>query len=164
MAAGTDMVSAALVDLVAEFEGFRSRAYLCPAGVWTIGYGQTAGVRPGSTTTEARARDDLMRSLAQYRAAVCALITHDESTSPMLDAMTSLAYNIGIGALKNSTLLRLHNQRDYAGAAEQFVRWKHGGGRALPGLVKRRTEERQMYIAGIGYVPRQGGSANDQQA
>jgi lysozyme len=164
MAAGTDMVSAALVDLVAEFEGFRSRAYLCPAGVWTIGYGQTSGVKPGSTTTESAARADLERSLEQYQSSVREMITHDDSTGQMVDAMTSLAYNVGLGALRKSTLLRMHNLRDYFGAASQFARWSRGGGKVLPGLVRRREAERKMYIAGLGYVPRQGGSANDQQA
>ena len=131
-------------DLVKRFEGCELKAYLCPAKVWTIGYGSTgAHVKPGMVITQEQA-DELLRSdLRRFEDWV------DANCSPATDnqfaALVSFAFNVGDGALKTSTLRREHMAGNYEAAAVQFRRWNKGGGRILPGLVKRRTAEEALY-------------------
>lgn len=135
------------IDLIKRFEGLRLTAYPDPATgsePYTIGYGTTRGVRPGMTITSARAEEMLRADLERFEAAIGRLVTA-RLCQHQLDALVSLTYNIGEGALRDSTLLRKLNAGDYAGAAAQFERWVHGGGKILPGLVKRRAAERAMF-------------------
>lgn len=143
-------VSDELVQLVGEFEGFRDKAYKCPADVWTIGYGFTKGVKPGDTITKAEADVRLKRELNEFSAGICKYITVF-LTQNQFDALVSFAYNIGLGAFKDSTLLRKLNARDYAGAAEQFPRWNKAGGKVLNGLVNRRARERELFLKKTEY-------------
>jgi len=136
--------SQACVDLVKEFEGFRPTAYLCPAGVWTIGYGTTENVDPGDEVTEQEAEEMLMDDLLEASKAIDDLVDV-ELTQQQYDALTSFVYNVGRDAFRNSTMLRLLNAGDYDGAAKQFPRWNKGGGRVLAGLTRRRRAERQVF-------------------
>ena len=137
--------------LIKQFEGFSAKPYLCPAGVPTIGYGATyypdgrrvtMADRPVS---EADATAMLRSMLASYEAGVSRYV-QVPLTQGQFDALVSFAYNLGLSALKGSTLLRLVNARDYAGAAAQFGRWNRAGGKVLPGLTRRREAERVMFL------------------
>lgn len=137
-------INAAGLKIVKDSEGLRLTAYKCPADVWTIGYGSTgAHVKPGLTITAERAEELLREDLARFEAWVaenCAPATDDQ-----FSALVSFAFNVGTGALKESTLRRKHLEGDYAGAAAEFARWNKGGGRVLPGLVTRRAKEAALY-------------------
>jgi hypothetical protein len=102
-------------------------------------------VRSGDKCTAQQADRYLAHDLQEFERAVAAMVTVPV-TSNQFSALVSLAYNIGISALRGSTLLRLLNAGDYAGAANQFLRWNRGGGRVLPGLVKRRAAERDLFL------------------
>lgn len=139
-------ISKAGLDLIKQFEGLYLKAYRCPAGVPTIGYGHTAGVAMGQTITQQQADDYLRRDVRQFERAVARLVTVP-LTQGQFDALVSFAFNLGEGALAQSTLLRMLNAGDYAGAAAQFDRWNKAGGRVLPGLVRRRAAERALFEA-----------------
>lgn len=132
------------VELVKKFEGFRDTAYLCPAGVWTIGYGTTENVCQGDMITKQEAQDALMDDLIEASDAIDKLVTVP-LTQEQYDALTSFIYNAGRDAFRKSTMLRLLNTGDYEGAAEQFPRWNKAGGRVLAGLARRREAERQVF-------------------
>ena len=130
--------------LIKQFEGLKLNAYKCPADVWTIGYGTTTGVKPGQAITEARAEELLRADVAKFVAGINDAVTVP-LTQGQFDALVSLAYNIGLGAFRTSTLLRLLNKREYASAAKQFDRWNRAGGRVLAGLSRRRAAERKLF-------------------
>jgi lysozyme len=132
------------LDLIKSFEGLRLSAYKCPADVWTIGYGTTAGVKPGQTITKERAEELLREDVKRFEAQVLRL-AKVPLTQGQFDALVSFTYNLGAGNLSNSTLLRLLNAGDYKGAAAQFDRWTKAGGKELPGLVRRRAAERALF-------------------
>jgi lysozyme len=147
-ARGTAVPDACL-ELVARFEGFGANAYRCPAGVWTIGYGMTRWpsglpVQQGDTITQPRAFAMLRDQLQEFAAGVDRLVTVP-ITAHERGAIISLAYNIGLGALRESTLLRLLNAGDKPAAAAQFKRWTKAAGRELPGLTTRRNAEAVMF-------------------
>lgn len=135
--------------LLHEFEGFRHEAYLCPANVWTIGYGNTryedgSPVRKGDRITKERGVALFRNILAGFEAKVKKLVKV-ELTQGQFDALVSFAYNVGVDALRKSTLLRKLNAGDYSGAADEFLRWNKGGGRVLNGLTRRREAERELF-------------------
>ena len=133
------------IALIKQFEGLELHAYRCPANIPTIGYGSTGPhVKMGMTITEPEADALLRKDVARFERGVMAAINH-ETTQGRFDALVSLAFNIGLGNLQSSTLLRKHCAADYAGAAEQFARWNKGGGKVLPGLVRRRAAEAEFY-------------------
>ncbi|HEY9643946.1 MAG TPA: glycoside hydrolase family protein [Coleofasciculaceae cyanobacterium] len=134
------------VDLVKSFEGGPYLdAYRDPVGVWTIGYGTTDGVKAGMRITKAQAEQYLQEDLTQFEKAVKDNVRVPLNTD-QFSALVSFTYNVGEGALASSTLLRLLNQGDYQGAADQFLRWNKGGGQELPGLTRRRNAERAMFL------------------
>ena len=130
-----------LIEAIKRFEGFRGTAYKCPAGVWTIGYGHTVGVKRGDKMTEGEAERQLRRDLAEYEAFVDKLGVTERQNK--FDALVDFAYNLGCDALAGSTLLK--KIRACAPDAEvraEFMRWVYaavaGKKRRLDGLVKRR--------------------------
>lgn len=130
--------------LIKSSEGLRLKAYLCPAGVPTIGYGSTGPhVRMGMTVTNAEADALLRKDLERFEAGVSEMAV--EVTPGQYSALVSFAFNLGLKALEDSTLLRKHKDGDYAGAAAEFGKWVNAGGKKLPGLVKRRAAERALY-------------------
>jgi len=131
--------------LLKAFEGLSLKAYQDSVGVWTIGYGTTSGVRPGMVISEAQAEDLLKRDLNRFERAVNDLVTVP-LTDNQFSALVTFAYNVGEGALADSTLLRLLNQGDYQGAADQLLRWDKAGGQALAGLTRRRRAERALFL------------------
>ncbi|WP_313489196.1 lysozyme [Stutzerimonas nitrititolerans] len=132
------------IDLIKTFEGLRLAAYDDGVGVQTIGYGHTKGVKPGMTITADQAVQFLREDLHGAERDVERYVTV-HLCQHQFDALASLVFNIGGTAFRDSTLLRKLNAGDYAGAAVQFDRWVHGGGKILPGLVKRRAAERAMF-------------------
>jgi len=137
-------INAAGLKIIKDSEGLELKAYLCPAKVWTIGYGSTGPhVKPGMVITEARAEELLREDMARFEKAVAEAAPN--ATDNQFGAMVSLAFNIGIGAFLKSTVLRKHKAGDHHGAAEAFKLWNKGGGRVLPGLVTRRAKEAQLY-------------------
>ena len=129
------------LNMVKKYEGLFTKAYVCPAGVLTIGYGHTGpDVKPGQRITEAQAEQLLRQDMSKFEAAVKRQVKVP-LTQGQFDALTSFTFNCGEGALKKSTLLKKLNAGDYAGAQAEFQKWNKGGGRVLPGLVKRRAEE-----------------------
>jgi lysozyme len=131
---------AALYVLIRRFEGCRLRAYICPAGVWTIGWGATGrGVFPGAVWTQSQADARLYQDAQVFVAAV--LKASPSLTGGALCAIADFAYNLGAGAYRGSTLRRCIDAGDMEGAKRQLARWVHGGGRVLPGLVLRRAAE-----------------------
>ena len=135
------------VELVKHFEGFRAKPYLCPAGVPTIGYGHTEGVSLSDPPiTQESAAALLEEDLAVFAAGVARLLTAPVAQI-QFDALVSFAYNVGLGNLQRSTLLKKVNAGDLAGAAREFAKWTKAQGRELPGLVKRRAAERALFEA-----------------
>jgi lysozyme len=137
--------SQACVDLVKSFEGLKLKAYKCPAGVLTIGYGTTKGVKPDWVITEFMAEAYLKRDLLEFEKAVNKIINAPLNQN-QFDALVSFCYNIGAGAFEKSTLARLINQGHYSKAAEQFLRWNKSNGKILKGLTRRREAERKLFL------------------
>lgn len=140
------VTSADGVALIKEYEGLRLRAYHDSGGVATIGYGHTNGVKMGQSITEEQAEAFLKNDLVIFERSVSDLVKVPVSQH-QFDALVSFTYNLGGGALQKSTLLRLLNQGDYAGAADQFERWKYDGGKVLQGLVRRRAAEKELFLS-----------------
>ena len=137
-------VNQAGIDLIKRFEGVKLRAYKCPAGVWTVGVGSTRDVHAGMVITQTEADERLREDLQDAEAAVERLVKV-QLTDNEFSALVSLVFNIGSGAFSHSTLLRMLNSGDRKGAALQFKRWNRGGGKVLPGLVKRRAAETALF-------------------
>lgn len=135
------------LDLIKRFEGFSAKAYPDPAHGWkvpTIGYGTTAGVKPGDTITKEAAEELLREDVERFEQQVLRLVKVP-LTQGQLDALVSFTYNLGAANLSNSTLLRLLNAGLYDDAALQFSRWNKAGGQVLAGLTRRRADERALF-------------------
>lgn len=140
-------------ELCRRFEGFRAKPYLCPAGVPTIGYGSTYYADGRKVTLqdppmdEPTARALLMTELLHtyapgvIRQCPNLLVLAAKGDVRKLNAIVDFCYNLGIGRLQTSTLRRKINAQDWEGAKEQLMLWTRGGGKVLPGLVKRRQAE-----------------------
>lgn len=145
----TRRITRAGVDLVARFEGFRSCPYRDVVGVWTIGYGETRNVGPSTPCVSQRhARRKLRRRLERDFGAEVERLVTVRLSQRQYEALTSFAYNVGIGAFQASTLLRVLNAGDKARAANELLRWTRGGGVVLLGLVRRRRAERRRFLRG----------------
>jgi len=136
-----------LLPLIESFEGFRARPYLCPAGVPTIGYGSTRYL-DGSTIrlTDPPITKEHARILVREQVAADYLpgvlkLCPDVDTPGRLAALVDFAYNLGTGQLRASTLRKRVNAGDWGAAPAEFRKWVRGGGKVLPGLVKRREAE-----------------------
>jgi len=138
-------------ELCRRFEGFRSKPYLCPAGIPTIGYGSTYYANGTKVTLvdvpidEPTARTLLLSELRHtYLICVlrnCPVLATNEAAC---NAIVDFTYNLGVGRLQTSTLKRKINAQDWEGAKEQLMLWTRGGGKVLPGLVKRRLAEKSL--------------------
>ena len=140
------------LDLIKSFEGFRSKPYLCPAGVPTIGYGTTY-YEDGTHVTlddEPVTKKEATKMLEEqvnrvYGSTVSRYVTSD-TTQNQYNALVSFTYNLGAGNLKSSTLLKKHNRGDYKGASKEFKKWVKAGGKKLKGLERRRKAEKELYL------------------
>lgn len=133
-------------DIIREFEGLRLKAYLCPAGKWTIGYGHTGSeVKAGMTISEDKANALLANDLTTAEAVITKEVTVPISDN-QFSALVSFVFNLGAGNFSRSTLLKKLNASDIAGAAAEFPRWNKVGGKALDGLTRRRDAERALFL------------------
>lgn len=132
------------ISLIKEFEGFKNKAYRCPAGVWTIGYGTTRNVRSGMTITLTEGERMLQDDLVKFERAVNRLVTVP-LTQNQFDALVSFVYNVGEGAFGRSTLLSLLNRGQYSQVETQLMRWNRAGGQVLAGLTRRRAAEARLF-------------------
>lgn len=139
------------LEFIAEFEqgpkgGPALEAYLCPAGVWTIGFGHTKNVHKGDTITRNEAYDLLTKDLVQTQEELAAIVKVPVTENQFI-ALMSWLFNLGLTpAVRRSTLLRKLNAEDYEGVAEEFPKWRKSAGQVLPGLVNRRTEEKKIFL------------------
>lgn len=137
---------------IKDFEGLRLTAYKDIGGTWTIGYGHTASAKEGMKITNQQAHDLLTKDVATFVRCV-----NDAVVVPLnqhqFDALVSFSFNLGCGNLKNSTLLKLLNRSDYAGAAQEFERWKFVGKTEVAGLLRRRIAERDLFLTPVSEVP-----------
>jgi lysozyme len=136
------MSQGGLDALLKKFEGCKLKAYRCPANVCTIGFGHTTAaglpeVIDGMTITQKQADEILKRDLVKYEAAVESLVKV-ELTQNQFDVLTDFAYNAGVGNLKSSTMLKKVNAGDLDAVPAELMKWTKGGGKVLPGLVRRR--------------------------
>lgn len=146
------------LDLAAElcrrFEGFSAKPYLCPAGVWTIGYGSTYYANGDKVTRDDPSIDreyaerllmhELVHTYAPGAIRQCPIlltVAIKDNDWGKLNAIVDFCYNLGVGRLQTSTLKRKINQQDWDGAIEQLKLWVRGGGKILRGLVIRRDAE-----------------------
>jgi len=133
------------INLIKKYEGCRLVAYLCPANVWTIGYGHTGSdVYKGKKISSEEAESLLKSDLTVHCNNVSKLVKVSLNQN-QFDSLVSFEFNIGYAAFKNSTLLKLLNQKKYKEAGLQFERWVYGGGKKLAGLVKRRQAEKNLF-------------------
>ena len=163
-------------DLMHKYEGFRSRPYLCPAHIWTIGYGHVLYqdqiklpvVRvPGKEVPVIRSDyplkpednrvwskeeiNELFREdVATFERGVLRLVPSVIGRQGSFDALVSISFNFGLGNLQRSTIRIRANRREWEGAADAFLVWTKGGGKVLPGLVKRRQAERALFLSDAG--------------
>jgi len=143
---GNMLVSDAGVRLVGQFEGCRLEAYKCPAGVWTIGYGHTEGVKPNQKlSSEKEARELLKKDLKKYGDYVNQCVSKGLIKFPLtqnqFDALTSFCYNCGNGNLQS-----LVRDRDAKTIASKILLYNKGGGKVLPGLTRRREAEQALFL------------------
>lgn len=138
-------VSDICFEKIQEFEGLRLTAYKCPAGVWTIGYGHTKGVKMGQTITKAQAETLLRGDLLPCEEYVRGL--NLELTQGQFDALVDFCFNLGTAALQRSTLLqKIRTKADEQTIRGEFAKWVNAGGVRLQGLVKRRVWEADRYF------------------
>lgn len=142
-------------DLIYRHEGLHKRtsdgryqAYRCPAGVWTIYCGLTEGVREGMIITWAQGEGLFRNTIQRYETAVDSMLKVAVNQN-QFDALVSLAWNIGTGALAKSTLIRKLNDSDTIGAAAEFGKWTKAAGKVMPGLVRRRADEAALFVEPI---------------
>ena len=131
-------------ELIKHFEGLYLEAYVCPAGVLTVGYGCTTNVQKGMKISKAEADIRLINDVAAFAERVNGMVTVDLKQH-QFDSLVSFAFNVGADALRRSTLLRKLNAKDYEGAAQEYKRWNKAGGNVLPGLIKRRYAEEKLF-------------------
>jgi len=136
--------NAAGVALIKSFEGLHLTPYLCPARVWTIGYGHSRTVRAGMKITSAEADQLLDDDLRLVERAVQRLATVPLNDN-QFSALVSFTFNVGIGNFEDSTLLRLLNRGWYEQVPAQLMRWNRAGGEILGGLSRRRAAEGRLW-------------------
>ena len=136
------------LSVVKYFEGLYLEAYWDSHGqVWTIGWGHTAGVKEGDVITEEQAEEFLKEDMKEGEKWVDLFVTV-ELNQDEYDALVSFTFNLGGGTLQDSTLLKKLNAEDREGAGDEFLKFVWAGGEVLPGLVKRRTAERELFLYG----------------
>jgi len=137
--------------MIIHHEGVRLRPYKCPAGLWTVGVGHLIGdgkTLPDDwnrTFTMEEVNEILKKDLNRFESGVLRLCPNG-LTQSRFDALVSFSFNVGLGNLQRSSVRMRHNRGDYDGAAEALLMWTKAAGRVLPGLVKRRQDERSLYL------------------
>ena len=133
------------LDLIKSFEGLRLTTYKDSVGILTIGYGHTGSdVTPNLGITAQQAEDLLKKDLNMTETGVSKAVTVQINDNQFA-ALVAFAFNVGVGNLRSSTLLRLLNSGDYTGAAQQFLVWNKAGGKVVDGLSRRRAVEKALF-------------------
>lgn len=147
------------LQLIKKYEGYRSRAYKCPAGVWTIGWGHTSGVKEGDTCTESQAEDFLKSDIAAAQTAVNYYVHLYHLSQAQYDALVSFTYNCGQGNLHQLTQ---SGKRTMTQIIEKITAYNKANGKVLAGLTRRRLEEQRLLMHDAGtdcYYPPYSGSS-----
>lgn len=156
-------VSDKAIDMIRHHEGVRTKPYRCPARLWTVGVGHVIDPQHGKVKFEERLAlpipkgwnrtlsmeevNEILRSdLKRFEAGVLRLCPGD-ITQGQFDALVSFAFNVGLGSLQKSTLRQKHNRGETDDAADEFLKWAKAGGKLLPGLLKRRNDEKALYLS-----------------
>lgn len=144
----TQIDTAKAADFIAQWEGFEGTAYRCPAGVWTIGYGHTGGVREGDTVTEEEARDILKADIGEVARQLLPYVNVPLTEGQGI-ALISLAFNVGASYVTGHCpkLMRALNAEDYEGCADEFLDITRAGGAELEGLKRRRQAEHDLFLS-----------------
>ena len=159
-------VSPAAIAMIKHHEGVRTRPYRCPALLWTIAIGHVIDPTHATvkyeerrnlpipagwdrTLTMAEVDAILAQDLSRFERGVLRLCPAATGRQGVFDSLCSFAFNVGLGSLQRSTLRMKTNRGEFEEAAEEFLKWTKAGGRVLPGLVKRRNDERALYLSGI---------------
>jgi lysozyme len=158
------MISKAALKMIQHHEGTRLKPYRCPAALWTIGVGHVLYPEQGKMKVEDRiaypikpednrrfSQEEvdgiLAKDLERFVAGVLRYCPSAGSRQGWMDALVSFAFNVGLGTLQRSTLRQKHNRGDYAGAADEFLKYTKANGKVLKGLVTRRNDERALYMS-----------------
>lgn len=139
-------------DLIKKYEGCKLRAYKCPAGVWTIGFGHTGNVKEGQTISQEQADALFDKDVQRFVDGVnkCVKV---EINQNQFDALVSFAYNLGVSALQKSTLLQYVNKKQFDKAAQEFDRWVKADGKVYKGLQNRRNSEEALFVTPVKKEP-----------
>ena len=137
-------ISEAGLSLIKKFEGCALESYLCPAGVWTIGYGHTKDVKEGDKINNEEADHLLQEEMPEYEEYVKKYVTHPLEQH-QFDALVCWTYNLGPNNLRNSTMLTVLNQGRLNDVSFEMQRWNKAGGEVLKGLVRRRKAESLLF-------------------
>lgn len=136
------------IDLIKEFEGCKLNAYRDQVGILTCGFGHTGyDVTPATVWSQEEAENVLRLDLARFERCVEDAVTVD-ITQNQFDALVAFTFNLGCGALAQSTLLKLLNQGSIEAAADQFPHWNKAGGQVVAGLTRRREAEKELFLCG----------------
>ena len=132
------------LSLIKKFEGCRLEAYYCSGGVLTIGYGHTGGVKETDTITQEEADKLLKGDILKFEQYVedNVMVELDQS---QFDALVAWTFNLGVGNLRESTMLKKLNSEDYASVPSEMKRWNKAGGKTLDGLIRRRKAESLLF-------------------
>lgn len=133
------------INLIKRFEGLELKAYKDSVGILTIGYGHTHAVKAGDVITGEQA-DAFLREDLQVAELTINTNVKVKLNQGQFDALASFVFNLGSGNFVKSTLIKKLNAGDYAGAVDEFGKWVNAGGKKLPGLVKRRAAEREVFL------------------
>ena len=159
-------VSAAAIQMIKHHEGVRTKPYRCPALLWTVGVGHVIDPTHAAVKYEERKNlpipagwdrvltmgevDDLLsQDLVRFERGVLRNCPSATGRQGVFDALVSFSFNVGLGNLQRSTLRMKTNRGEFEAAADEFLKWTKAGGRVLPGLVKRRNDERALYLSGV---------------
>lgn len=135
------------LSLIKQFEGLKLEAYQDVVGIWTIGYGHTGpDVAKGMVITTADAEILLAKDIEKFEIGVRKLVSN-ACTSNQFSALVCFSFNVGLGALGKSTLLKKLVAGDISGAADEFLKWNKAGGKEVAGLTRRRVAERQLFLS-----------------
>ena len=159
-------VSKAAIDMIKHHEGVRTKPYRCPALLWTVGVGHV--IEPTHTAVKYEERRHLpipagwdrvltmdevdgilSQDLGRFERGVVRLCPAAVGNQGIFDSLVSFAFNVGLGNLQRSSLRMKTNRGELEEAADEFLKWTKAGGRVLPGLVKRRNDERALYLSGV---------------
>lgn len=135
-----------IINFIKKFEGFSSKAYICPAGIKTIGYGHVVNIKEHfDIINEEIAEQILIKDISKAQQAVISNI-YTELTQEQFVALTSFTFNLGYAALQRSTLRQKVNRNEHFQVPKELMRWVYSSGKILPGLVRRREAEAELYM------------------